>query len=198
MTAETPSRWSDRDDVKRGDAYDAHWTALKQAGENPHGEADFISDLGPTSVLDAGCGTGRVAIELAGRGVDVVGVDLDEEMLGSARKNGPDIRWVRASLADVNLSRVFDLVVMAGNVMIFVAPGSEPEVVANMARHVRTDGLLVAGFTLRADGLTLANYDSACAHVGLELVDRLATWEGEAYDGGSYAVSVHRSVSPRV
>lgn len=195
MAAGTPSRWSDRDDVKRGDAYDAPWAALKQAGENPHGEADFVLGLGPSSVLDAGCGTGRVAIELARQGVDVVGVDLDEEMLASARKNGPDISFVHASLADVDLSRAFDLVLMAGNVMIFVAPGSEPEVVANMARHVRPGGLVVAGFRLRVDGLTLADYDRACTRVGLESVDRFATWDRGAYDGGTYAVSVHRVAS---
>jgi len=192
MTAEMPSRWSGRDDLKRGDAYDANWAAMKQAGESLHGEADFISSLGPSSVLDAGCGTGRVAIELARRGVDVVGVDLDEEMLSTARRNEPDLVWVLASVAEVDLSRVFDVVVMAGNVMIFVAPGSEAEVVANMARHIRPDGLLVAGFALRPNELTLAGYDQACDHARLKLVDRFATWGGDAYDGGPYAVSVHQ------
>lgn len=38
------------------------------------GEADFVAHLEPTTLLDAGCGTGRVAIELAGRGVEIVGV----------------------------------------------------------------------------------------------------------------------------
>ena len=67
------------------DAYDERWKQMAESGENPHGEADFVEDvlagMRPASVLDAGCGTGRVGIELAGRDIDVVGVDLDEDLL---------------------------------------------------------------------------------------------------------------------
>ena len=51
------------------------------------------------SVLDAGCGTGRVAIELARHGVDVVGVDVDASMIGEARRRAPELEWVEADLA---------------------------------------------------------------------------------------------------
>ena len=40
--------------------------------------------------------------------------------------------------------------------------------------------------------MTLADYDGWCAAAGLTLVRRFATWAGEAYDGGGYAVSIHR------
>jgi 2-polyprenyl-3-methyl-5-hydroxy-6-metoxy-1,4-benzoquinol methylase len=50
-----------------------------------HGEATFVEGLGVRRVLDAGCGTGRVAIELARRGLDVVGLDADPGMLSAAR-----------------------------------------------------------------------------------------------------------------
>ena len=55
------------------------------------------------SVLDAGCGTGRVAIELSRRGHDVVGVDVDEAMLEAARAKAPDLTWVQGDLADPGL-----------------------------------------------------------------------------------------------
>jgi len=58
--------------------------------------------------------------------------------------------------------------------------------------------LLVAGFGLDrahlppAAGLVaLADYDAWCAAAGLRLVRRLATWAGDEYDGGGYAVSIH-------
>ena len=70
------------------DEYDARWDRLAAAGEEVHGEADFVMALRPTSVLDAGCGTGRVAIELARRGVEVVGVDADPDMLGAGSSPG--------------------------------------------------------------------------------------------------------------
>lgn len=197
------SRWNERDDVARGVDYDARWDSLRAAGESVHGEADLVTrlldllDEGASStarpaVLDAGCGTGRVAVELARRGVDVVGVDLDAGMLDVAMAKAPGLIWRRADLVDVDLDRTFDLIVMAGNVMIFVAPDTEAAVLANLARHLRSGGLVVAGFQLRAGGLDLATYDRCAAAAGLTLVDRRATWEGEAFGGGDYAVSVHR------
>ena len=186
------SRWL-AEDAPRGDDYDARFEAKARRGEDVHGEATFVEALGVRSVLDAGCGTGRVGIELARRGLDVVGVDLDPAMLTPARRKAPDIRWLEADLATVAVGRTFDGVVMAGNVMIFVAAGTEAAVVANMARHLRPGGLLVAGFQLQAGRLTLDEYDDAAAAAGLELEERWATWDRRPFEaGGDYAVSVHR------
>jgi SAM-dependent methyltransferase len=165
---------------------------LAAKGQSIHGEADFVCRLEPASVLDAGCGTGRVAIELARRGIDVVGVDLDESMLAAARAKAPDLTWITGDLLDVDLGRTFDVVALPGNVMIFVAPGTEAAVVANLARHVAPDGHLVAGFQLDR-GYDLERYDADCAAAELELAARYATWEGAPWEsGGDYAVSVHR------
>ena len=62
------TRWT-REDVPRGDAYDRRFQQLEAAGADVHGEAAFVASFTPSSVLDAGCGTGRVAIELARRGI---------------------------------------------------------------------------------------------------------------------------------
>src|SRR3954451_22003786 len=69
------SRWGSGD-RPNADEYDARWRAKAAAGEDPHGEATFVAAFSPSSVLDAGCGTGRVAIELARRGIETCGVDL--------------------------------------------------------------------------------------------------------------------------
>ena len=124
------SRWQDTG-APRGDEYDARWRKLAAAGQSIHGEADLIENLlrdtGGSRVLDAGCGTGRVATELAARGFSVVGIDLDDDMLAAARAKAPELDWIRADLADAtaHLSGEFDVVAMAGNVMIFVDPGTE-------------------------------------------------------------------------
>jgi 2-polyprenyl-3-methyl-5-hydroxy-6-metoxy-1,4-benzoquinol methylase len=181
------TRWSPTSSSE----YDARWTEMAAKGESIHGEADFVCRFDPSSVLDAGCGTGRVGIELARRGIDVVGVDLDEAMLTAARTKVPDLTWITGDLVDVDLGRAFDVVVMPGNVMIFLAPGTESAVVANMARHVSPGGRLIAGFQLRA--YELSQYDADCAAAGLALDVRYSTWEGAAWkSGGDYAVSVHR------
>jgi SAM-dependent methyltransferase len=185
------SRWQ-RTGAPRGDDYDARWKALEAAGHDPHGEVAFVMRFGPVSVLDAGCGTGRVAIELDRRGVEAVGVDLDARMLDTARRKAPHLTWVEHDLASVDLGRQFDVVVMAGNVMIFLAPGSEAMVVARMAAHLHPGGRLISGFQL-GQNLGLDAYDRAAADAGLTPDGRYSTWDGDPFEsGGGYAVSVHR------
>lgn len=165
---------------------------MASAGRPVHGEADFVCRFEPASVLDAGCGTGRVAIELAARGVDVVGVDLDAVMLEQARAKAPELTWVAGSVHDVDAGRQFDVVVTAGNVMIFLQPGTETEAVANLACHLLPEGVLISGFQL-GQHYDLARYDADCAAAGLTSVERYSTWEGTPWTPESaYAVCVHR------
>ncbi len=191
------SRWS-QVGVARGDDYDTRWSKLEAAGESIHGEADLVGWFEPECVLDAGCGTGRVAIELDRRGIGVVGVDLDLVMLATARRKAPHIDWFHGDLADVTVTddegrrRAFDVVVMAGNVMIFLAPRTEAAVVANMTRHLGPAGRLVAGFQLDRAGPGPATYDRMAAGAGLVLEHRWSTWERDRYADGDYAVSVYR------
>jgi hypothetical protein len=86
----------------------------------------------------------------------------------------------------------FDLVLLAGNVMIFVEPGTEGQVLANLAGLLRPGGMLVAGFSLQPDLLSCTRYDDLAAAAGLHLMSRWATWDRQPFAGGDYAVSVHR------
>ncbi|MEP6624877.1 MAG: class I SAM-dependent methyltransferase [Acidimicrobiia bacterium] len=170
--------------------YDARWQAMAEAGEDPHGEASFVASLGPHSVLDAGCGTGRVAIELARRGIEAWGVDLDGGFVDRAREKAPDLTWHHADLASVDLGRRFDAVVAAGNVMIFLTPGTEGAVLANFARHLEPGGHVVTGFQVLPGRLALSEFDRLAADAGLTIADRFATWSADPFGGGDYAVSV--------
>lgn len=195
------SRWNERRDAQRGDVYDSRWEKLEAAGQAIHGEADLIESVladrressdSPLAVLDAGCGTGRVGIELAKRGFDVVGVDLDPSMLATARDKAPHIEWHIGDLSAITLQQEFDLIALPGNVMIFLAPRTEPQVLSNLASHLRPDGLLVAGFQLGPEHLSLADYDTHAAAAGLAPVDRWSTWGRDCYIDGDYAVSLHQ------
>jgi 2-polyprenyl-3-methyl-5-hydroxy-6-metoxy-1,4-benzoquinol methylase len=194
VTAPISDRWSQWRSDTDLEEYFNRWNRLESIGQATHGEADFIESFQPASVLDAGCGMGRVAIELARRGVDVVGVDLDDDLLAYARRSAPHLRWEHADLASMDLGRQFDLVAMPGNVMIFCHRNDRRPIVASAAAHLTAGGHLVAGFAIErnCDALTLAEYDDHCSAAHLQLVQRLATWEGAAYTGGDYAVSVHR------
>ena len=175
-----------------GDDYQDRFDRLAATGADVHGEATFVRAYGPTSVLDAGCGTGRVAIELARHGIEVVGADVDVSMLATAGRLAPEITWVEADLTALDLGRSFDVVVMAGNVPLFTPPGTHAALVAGVARHVAPDGVLVAGFSLDR-GYGVDDYDAHAVAAGLVLAERFATWDRAPWvAGGDYAVSVHR------
>jgi SAM-dependent methyltransferase len=198
------SRWNDLTGGDAGSAYAERFARLAATGADLHGEARFCAALAPPGarILDAGCGTGRVAIRLAELGFDCVGVDLDASMLAEARRAAPGLTWLHADLSRLRLpggDAGFDLVVAAGNVVPLLAAGTEAATVARLAAQLRPGGLLVAGFgldpahlPLAAAPVTAADYDGWCAAAGLTPVRRCATWDGADFDGGGYAVSVHR------
>jgi SAM-dependent methyltransferase len=172
--------------------YDERWRRMEATGANSHGEADFVFSYGPRSVLDGGCGTGRVAIELARRGLDVVGIDLDQDMISLARAKAPELTWVQADLSELDLPARFDAVVLAGNVIPYVANDRRQATVIACARHLAPGGRLIAGFQLLEGWPTVADYDKWCQRAGLILRARYATWDRDPFTGtGSYAVSVH-------
>ncbi len=173
-------------------AYQRRFDDLEATGFNLHGEADCVVSLAPTSVLDAGCGTGRIAAELSRRGIFVVGIDREASMIEAARAIAPDVRFEVVDVAEADLGRTFDLVIMAGNVPLFTPAGTQGALVAGCARHLGPGGRLLAGFQLDR-GYPVDRYDADCRAAGLLLVERWATWDGDPYSpGGDYAVSVHQ------
>jgi SAM-dependent methyltransferase len=194
--------WLDSD-APRGAEYDQQ-LAARLAGQDAHGEARFVEaaiqrllpDAIAPRLLDGGCGTGRVGIELAARGFHVTGVDLDPGMLEVARQKAPNLDWLLSDLAAFRPDRPFDVAVLAGNVMIFVGHGHEAAVVANLATVLAPGALLIAGFQLKAGRLALDDYDHLCTAAGLVLVERWSTWNRDPWSpAADYAVSVHRLCS---
>jgi SAM-dependent methyltransferase len=79
----------------------------------------YVEDLplwrelaGDGPVLDLGCGTGRVALDLAQRGVPVVGLDVDRVLLDELERRAGDlpVETVRADARDFDLGRRFPCV----------------------------------------------------------------------------------------
>lgn len=79
------------------------------------GEPEIVHGAVPAgaSVLDLGCGTGRILRPLAALGHPVLGVDESPEML--AHCDG--LAAVRASIDELRLDRRFDAVLMASNLV---------------------------------------------------------------------------------
>jgi SAM-dependent methyltransferase len=199
------SRWAavGGGDDTRGRDYAARFQALADQGADVHGEASLCATLVPSGarILDAGCGTGRVAIRLTELGYDCTGVDSDASMLAVAEAASQATPWLLRDLVDLgDLGDPFDIVVAAGNVMPLLADGTEERVIAALADRLVTGGLLVAGFGLDAAHLPLDEapfgldeYDAWCDSAGLDLDARYGTWDTAPYDpAGGYAVSISR------
>lgn len=199
------TRWSRIGGIS-GDEYAERFAALARSGADMHGEARFCAALLPAGarILDAGCGTGRVAAHLDELGFSCVGVDFDESMLSVARRTAPQIPWHQADLArltakDLDGSSGFDLVVMAGNVVPLLAEGTVGRTTVSLAALLRPGGLVVSGFGLdpahlppRCPVTPIGEYDDACRSAGLALRQRYSTWDGRPFrESEGYAVSVH-------
>ena len=191
--------------TRTGAEYDAPYERQAQSGIDIHGEANLVMALlaeyggtvaGAPHVLDAGCGTGRIAIELARRGCQTFGVDLDEVMLAQARQKAPELPWLKADLTTVTLNERFDLILMAGNVMIYLTPGSEADVLANMASHLKPGGLLLAAFELTPTdwpARAQSAYAELSAAAGLRHLASWSTWERAPWlAGANYLVALHQ------
>ena len=81
-------------------------------------------DLCGARILDAGCGTGALAVEAAKRGADVVAIDLSPTLVGLARERTPSdlaIRFEVGDMLDPALGR-FDHVVAMDSLIHYRAP----------------------------------------------------------------------------
>jgi SAM-dependent methyltransferase len=188
-------RWFTEFDDGHSTWYVERFRRLAAEGEDLDGEARFMDALlaRGSRVLDAGCGPGRLGAALHARGHAVVGVDVDPALIAAAAEDHPGPRWLVADLAEFSLDEPpFDAAVLAGNVLVFVAPGSERQVLARVADHLRPDGAIVVGFATDRD-YGVADLDRDCAAIDLPLEHRFATWDLRPWhDDADWAVTVLR------
>lgn len=109
--------------------------------------ADCLVELaGRGPILEFAIGTGRVAIALAARGVEVAGIEISADMLAELRAK-PEAASIKAIEGDMAMTRIdgdFSLVYLVFNTISNLT--SQNEQVAcfeNAARHLRHGGRFV-------------------------------------------------------
>jgi SAM-dependent methyltransferase len=195
-----PTRWVTDTAPGHSQWYIDRFRNLAAEGTDLAGEARLIDAMVKRNarILDAGCGPGRVGAELAARGHTVVGVDADPALIEAAIADRPGARWLVADLSELDLAAAgepepFDAAVIAGNVMTFVAPGTEADVLRRVGAHVRSGGPIVVGFAIDR-GYSLADFDRDIPLAGLVLENRFATWDLAGWrDDADFAVTVLRT-----
>lgn len=193
-------RWFTSTDEGHSQWYVDRFRTLAAEGADLEGEARLVDAmLEPGSrVLDAGCGAGRLSGALHRRGHQVVGVDVDPLLVEAARADHPGPRFEVADLATLTLDEEpFDLVVSAGNVMVFLGPGTERTVLERLRDHTRPGGRVVLGFRREPDVYSYASLDRDAESVGLRLEHRFGTWHLDPFtEASDFAVSVLRLPLP--
>jgi SAM-dependent methyltransferase len=101
-------------------------------------EAELVASALPAnaSILELGCGTGRVTHELIARGFSVTAVDESAEMLEHVR----DAEKVHARIEELDLVRRFDCVLLASH---FVNAPDADVFLDACARHVDGNGVVL-------------------------------------------------------
>jgi SAM-dependent methyltransferase len=104
------------------------------------GESGIVDAAVPpgASILELGCGTGRILRPLAALGHPVTGVDDSPDMLARI----PDLPTVCSPIQSLRLDRTFDAVLLAST-MINADPDTRQGFLATVRHHLRDDGVAV-------------------------------------------------------
>ncbi|WP_225755588.1 bifunctional 2-polyprenyl-6-hydroxyphenol methylase/3-demethylubiquinol 3-O-methyltransferase UbiG [Actinotalea sp. Marseille-Q4924] len=188
MTTPAPdrrSRWTRKIEADPGHShwYVERFRRMRADGADLAGEARMVDAMlaRGSRVLDAGCGPGRVGGELHRRGHVVVGVDVDPVLIEAAEQDAPGPTWLVEDLVELDLpargvAEPFDAIVCAGNVMTFLAPGTEVEVLRRLGAHLAPEGRLAVGFGA-GRGYAFVQFFADVEVAGLRLDLALSTWD---------------------
>jgi SAM-dependent methyltransferase len=169
------------------DVYDHYFSELDEAA------IDLLEELAAgRRVLELGIGTGRIALPLHQRGVQISGVDASPAMIAKLREKpgGDQIEVHQGSFVELPMRDRFSLIFVAFNTLFALLTQEEQlSCLRSVASHLEDDGLFLVeafvpdlcrfdrGQTVRASNLTegealveLAQVDRATQQICAQLV----------------------------
>lgn len=103
----------------------------------------LLQVLKPTSILEIGCGCGRLFGVYEKYCNDVVGVDLSEELVKLAHKKFPNVKVVIGDIISFNLDRDFDLIVISNSLLKHIERNNDRvQVLKNVIKHLSNKGVV--------------------------------------------------------
>lgn len=179
-----PTRWERAGAGNTG--YGETFAQRVAAGEDVDGEARLADALAPrhARILDVGSGMGRVSAALQARGHRVVATEPDPALRAQSEATyaSLDVLPHQALALDPSEVGAFDLVVVVGNVMIYLGEGTERAVLERIRDLLAADGRALIGFHLTAvkNGSRTYPADEFVADAvasGLRVVHRFGSYE---------------------
>jgi trans-aconitate methyltransferase len=118
--------------------YDESFGIITQLGA---GVVELLAPRPGERIVDLGCGTGGLTVQIATAGAEVVGIDASETMIARARELYPDLRFEVAKGEDFALESPVDAVFSSAALHWMWPP---QEVAASVARALKPGGRFVA------------------------------------------------------
>lgn len=149
--------------------------------------AEYVKNISHArTVLDAGCGIGRIAVELAGLGLDVTGVDIIQSELDaaaeSAEAEGVPLKLIKADLRAFSESEKYDCVINLYTSFGYCDTEEEDmRILLNMANAVKKGGTFIMECTSRETAILYFTKGEEFERAGYKVVtdfDVVGAWEG--------------------
>ena len=177
------------DEARYGAAWAEHYDEIFDTVDGA--TIDFLAGYAgePPRALELAVGTGRIALPLAERGVEVSGIDISEEMVARMREKpgGEAIEVVIGDMAEVPVEGSFPLIYLAFNTFFgLLTQERQVECFRNVAAHLEPGGR----FVLEGFVPDMKRFDSNETRFGVISID--------SDDEHSYEISVHRLETQRI
>jgi len=196
-----PTRW---DLIAADSRYAACFDKLIADGQDIDGEARLADVLAPRGarILDAGSGMGRVAAALTARGHDVTAVEKDPDLIARSRRLFPEVAVVQADILELSPTMLeaqgrppsYDVIVVVGNVMIYLAEDTETRALATLRGLLAPGGRILVGFDSVKGPRTSRDYPAVDFRAHAESAGLVVEHEFGGYDleprGHDYVVAV--------
>lgn len=135
--------------------YDADVAACEEAGDYPfagytelHQQVfDIVHAREGVSVLDLGCGTGKLTARILEAGHPVIAVDFSGQMLQAAAHNAPGATFVQGELAqvpDLLAGQTFDCII-AVYALHHLPDAEKYALLTALREHLNPEGVIVLG-----------------------------------------------------
>jgi SAM-dependent methyltransferase len=96
------------------------------------------------SILELGCGTGKLSIPLAEAGFSVVGLDNSPALLQFAASKNDDVQWTEGDMRSFNLGERFALIMLPSNNLGHLhTPEDFESCISSVKRHLQPGGVFV-------------------------------------------------------